>query len=92
MNKELEEAIERIKRDIKTPLACGDITVVITDDLETVLNYIDNSISKEVIEKKVEATQEEYELLLEHQNGIESNRTKYLRGKIHMGQELLEGK
>ena len=33
--------------------------------------------------------QEEYELLLE-QNGKESNRTKYLRGRIHMCQELLE--
>lgn len=36
--------------------------------------------------------QEEYELLLEHQSGKESNRTKYLRGRIHMCQELLEGK
>lgn len=34
--------------------------------------------------------QEEYELLLEHQSGKESNRTKYLRGRIHMCQELLE--
>ncbi len=34
--------------------------------------------------------QEEYELLLERQNGKESNRTKYLRGRIHMCQELLE--
>ena len=36
--------------------------------------------------------QEEYELLLEHQSGKESNRTKYLRGRIHMCQELLEGR
>lgn len=34
--------------------------------------------------------QEEYELLLEHQSGKESNRTKYLRGRIHMCQELIE--
>ncbi|HJJ19184.1 MAG TPA: hypothetical protein OIM61_08095 [Clostridiaceae bacterium] len=34
--------------------------------------------------------QEEYELLLEYQSGKESNRTKYLRGRIHTCQELLE--
>lgn len=49
-------------------------------------------IPKDKIKEKTKEIQEEYELLLEHQNGQESNRTKYLRGKIHMGQELLEGK
>ncbi len=49
-------------------------------------------IAKDKIRENVEKIQNEYELLLEHQNGRESNRTKYLRGKIHMGQELLEGK
>lgn len=53
MNKELEEAITRLKKDMTKPLACGDITIVCIDDLETVLNYISNSISKEVIEKKL---------------------------------------
>lgn len=49
-------------------------------------------IPKDQIIEKTKEIQQEYELLLEHQNGQESNRTKYLRGKIHMGQELLEGK
>lgn len=49
-------------------------------------------VPKDKIREKTKEIQEEYELLLEHQNGQESNRTKYLRGKIHMGQELLEGK
>lgn len=49
-------------------------------------------IEKDKIREKTKEIQEEYELLLEHQNGQESNRTKYLRGKIHMGQELLKAK
>lgn len=49
-----------------------------------------NSIPKQKIKDKTEEIKEEYELLLEHQSGKESNRTKYLRGKIHMGQELLQ--
>lgn len=40
MKDEEIKAIERLKRDINTPLACGDITTVIIDDLETVLNMI----------------------------------------------------
>lgn len=54
MNKKIEEVKQRLKLDIKSPLACGDVTVVIVDDLEAVLNYIDNSISKEVIKEKIE--------------------------------------
>lgn len=54
MNKELKEAIEKLKSDIKKPLVCGDIVIVCIEDLETVLNYIDNSIPKEVIKKKID--------------------------------------
>lgn len=36
-----EEAIERLKKDKNKPLACGDITIVNTDDLETVLNILE---------------------------------------------------
>lgn len=53
MNKESKEAIEKLKSDIKKPLVCGDIVIVCIEDLETVLNYIDNSIPKEVVEKKM---------------------------------------
>lgn len=51
-------------------------------------NKYDKLIEK--IKNTLEKLQEEYELLLEHQNEQESNRTKYLRGKIHMCQELLD--
>ena len=36
-----EEVIERLKKDKKKPLACGDITIVNTDDLEAVLNLLE---------------------------------------------------
>lgn len=55
------------------------------------LDYTENNfISKQVVKDNLIKYQEEYELLLEHQSGKESNRTKYLRGRIHMCQELLE--
>ena len=38
----IEEAIERLKKDKNKPLACGDITIVNIDDLETVLNLLEN--------------------------------------------------
>ena len=49
-------------------------------------------ISVQKVKDNLIKYQEEYELLLEHQSGKESNRTKYLRGRIHMCQELLEGR
>lgn len=55
------------------------------------LDYTENNfISKQIVKDNLIKYQEEYELLLEHQSGKESNRTKYLRGRIHMCQELLE--
>ena len=55
------------------------------------LDYTENNfISKQKVKDNLIKYQEEYELLLEHQSGKESNRTKYLRGRIHMCQELLE--
>ncbi len=92
MNKELEETIKILKRRNKILKLDYAITNEDLKAIQTVLKYIDNSISKEVIKEKIEELQKEYELLLEHQNGQESNRTKYLRGKIHMCQELLEQK
>ena len=50
----------------------------------------ENFIPIQKIKDNLIKYQEEYELLLEHQSGKESNRTKYLRGRIHMCQELLE--
>ena len=56
-------------------------------------NIVDNNyISKQIVKDNLIKYQEEYELLLEHQSGKESNKTKTLRGRIHMCQELLEGR
>lgn len=41
-----------------------------------------NYILKSKVEEEMKGLQEEYELLFEHQNGQESNRTKYLIGKM----------
>ena len=53
---------------------------------------IRNSIPVQKIKDNLLKYQQEYELLFEHQSGKESNRTKYLRGRIHMCQELIEGR
>ncbi len=63
----------------------------ILSDYKKVLKETENNfISKQIVKDNLIKYQEEYELLLEHQSGKESNRTKYLRGRIHMCQELLE--
>lgn len=46
-----EEAIERLKKDKNKPLACGDITIVNIDDLETVLNLLEKK-DIDIIETK----------------------------------------
>lgn len=91
MNKKLEEAIKRLNEDLSKAnnnMFFTTSTIV----AEIILQALDNSISTEVIEEEKTRIEKEYELLLEHQSGQESNRTKYLRGKIHMCQELLEQK
>ena len=57
---------------------------------EEVEELLEDSIPRQKIIDKVEEIEKEYELLLEHQSGKDSNRTKYIRGKLHMGQELLQ--
>lgn len=39
MTKE-QEAIERLNKDKNHPLACGDITIVNVEDIETVLSML----------------------------------------------------
>lgn len=46
MNKEF---IEKLKYEV----SAGEYTTIKTKDLEEILNYIDNSISKEVIVEKI---------------------------------------
>lgn len=40
MTKEQEEAIYRLNADKNKPLACGDITIVNVEDIETVLSML----------------------------------------------------
>lgn len=35
-----EKAIENLKKDIATPLACGECTICCIEDLETLLNHL----------------------------------------------------
>ena len=92
MNKELEEAIKKSLSN-KERGTC----VISAEILETVLNYIDNSISKEVIEEKIEELKQRTDKYREYTElGIETD-VEYLenvadRECIKVLQELLEGK
>lgn len=76
MNKELEEAIKELKSFAYTPF--GGLS---SRNAKIILNYIDNSIPKEVIEKKIEILKME-----EHYDYIDNKKA------ITVLQELLEGK
>ena len=79
--KENEELREKWDKD----------THILQNELDlTNADKINNYIPIQKVKDNLIKYQEEYELLLEHQSGKESNRTKYLRGRIHMCQELLE--
>ncbi len=52
-NKELEEAIKRLTIHKNPPIILG-YNIVSEKDINTILNYIDNSISKEKVEKVIE--------------------------------------
>ena len=60
MNKELEEAkvlLSNLKNTTNTQEYVNNFSIY-DNAIETVLNYIDNSISKEVIEEKIEELNE----------------------------------
>lgn len=84
MNKELEESINRLKLNKKYVGIFGNSCIVNIKDLETVLNYIENSISKEVIEKKIEEVKSQC-------GGNVYHVQQTLNAKIRLLQELLEG-
>lgn len=80
--KKLQKENEELKKSKITYEAVRDIQ-------EKNRNIVDNNyISKQIVKDNLIKYQEEYELLLEHQSGKESNKTKTLRGRIHMCQEL----
>lgn len=92
--KELEEHCKRQVQRYETNKKMKEEHLLI---LELLYSYNQNEAKAnkydslvENIKKDLIKLQEEYETLLEHQSGQESNRTKYLRGKIHMCQELLD--
>lgn len=86
MNKELEKAIKSMRRFVKCK---QDTTAVSSKEMQTVLNYIDNSISKEAVKKKIEELKKEMKEIQE-----ENNMATYcfLADKLEALQELLEEK
>ena len=89
MNKKLEEAIERMRRDYELAKSEDSIDIdIFTEDIKTVLDYIENSISKETIKEKIEEIQNQYK------EELEKNSTKafILKCQIEILKELLEGK
>lgn len=87
MNKELEEAIKYLKLIRKNHDLEKKGYVYTEDAIETVLNYIDNSISKEDIKEKLEETK--YRL---NETMITEKDMQYNLGKCAALQDLLEGK
>lgn len=86
MNEELEKVIKRLKKDLNE---CKNdtATLVFTEDLEIALNYIDNSISKEVIEEKIKYKKNKLKQIRN-----DRYREMCLQIEIDILQELLEGK
>lgn len=102
MNKKLEETIKRLKNivdeckiEIKEigyeyDLYDGDEPIPYKE-IETVLNYIDNSISKEVIEEKIEDYRERMRYYEDEYIIVDDEYYRY-EAKVEVLQELLEGK
>lgn len=88
----LEEAINQLKRRSKVLKLEYAITNEDIKAIEIALNYIDNSISKEVIEDKIKEIDQEFDKKNTGDNNewyIDSNICEYAKEKL---QELLEGK
>lgn len=86
MNKELEEAVKYLKTIKDTDLLKAGY-VYGTEAIETVLNYIENSISKETIkEKEKEINYRLNEIMITERDMY------YNLGKKEVLQEILEGK
>lgn len=93
MNKELEEAIKILKRRNKILKLKYAITNEDLNAIEIILNYIDNYISKEVIEEKIkELNNEEKEIYEKYIGNSELYRLSIINEKRNVLQELLEGK
>ncbi len=102
-NKELEEAIKILNELKEAQKNCIKVTQSSpftelwekqNKAIETVLNYIDNSISKEVIKEKIEELKSEYNRIVNQTGELIDNLIDFQRisSKIEVLQELLEGK
>lgn len=100
MNKELEEAIRVIKenqKDREKILKNNTFDKYIIESAQldydrnqAILDYIDNSISKEVIEKKIEELENSQKRV--KNNKLIYSREDVFRFQIYILEELLEGK
>lgn len=84
MNKELEEAIKELRILNLLGLGCS-ITEEIKQKFATILNYIDNSIPKEVVEKKLQELEKEYKIALEEN----STKAFILKCQIEIVKEIV---
>lgn len=91
MNKEIEEAIKQLKI-IKKSIDEKYIKTRNSKAIETVLNYIENSIPKEVVKNKLEELKKEYNLAVNQTGKLIDNLIDFQRvsAKIEVVQELLE--
>lgn len=90
MNKELEEAIKELRILNLLGLGCS-ITEEIKQKFATILNYIDNSIPKEVVEKKIKMLKDTLDLLKADKK-VAKYKILAIEMEIQDLQELLEGK
>lgn len=96
MNKELEEAkvlLSNLKNTTNTQEYVNNFSTY-DKAIETVLNYIDNSISKEVIKEKIGELKSEYNRIVNQTGELIDNLIDFQRisSKIEVLQELLEEK
>ena len=86
MSKELEEAKQEVKA--LNFFLVGKAKEQYEKPIEIVLDYIENSIPKQIVEERQHELQKEYE------EALEENSTKafILKCKLEMIKELLEGK
>lgn len=84
MNKELEEAIKELRILSLLGLGCN-ITEEIKQKFKTILNYIDNSISKEVVEEKLKKLEKQYEIVLDEN----STKAFILKCQIEIVKEIV---
>lgn len=100
MNKELEESYKILNNFKKenSPAVDGD-SLFVNKAIETVLNYIENSIPKEVIEDKLQEVQTKYEksmakIDIEKLKKVDITIFKGIQeeGQKEVLQDLLEGK